>query len=584
MSSTAPAPAPAPVAPAPAPAPAAAAPRQAAQVWWHQLEDEDPISLEPLAELSYPPFELRATPGAGAALPGEANRWFDGRMLASYLVSTGCFLHPISRRELALEECEALDAYLLAHSLGTGNVAHTFSHKEDYTLAATPHNRVARLREEATGILAGMFANAATGGSSRRRAQGRPAASTGSRQRVPAMPTSMGGSGSGGATAGGSGLVVIDGDEMAESRAINDEIQTSWPSLPTPAPKPSWAVATGAPQPEPEPEPQPEPVAELPPLANHQVHFFGVRRRMAVESFLWSMREQCELRWLDAPPDGLWTTEGDWAIAAFEDPSAFREMGSRLGGGIRGLFSVRVLVVGEERGEQTGAEPLRVFLRAGRTRKTKEALVARDAAEAKRLAEAPAKAAAAKARAERAAVRRKERAAETAQRQAVRRVQEAAVRVERTQQMAEERAALLEARAKSKAAAAAAAAAKAAAKAEKKAAEKKRRMERDRKETVELAMRVVGAALGGTALLLAVCWLLEPWRRLTQVASACGKGMREQGLRGIGAVGCMEPLIIIAVLSLGAGVFALRLWLETGPSSQAVAARRHLAKHAKKQR
>ena len=75
----------------------------------------------------------------------------------------------------------------------------------------------------------------------------------------------------------------------------------------------------------------------------------------------------------------------------------------------------------------------------------------------------------------------------------------------------------------------------------------------------------VAFSLGGTALLLAVCWLLEPWRRLTQVASACGKGMREEGLRGIGAVGCMEPLIIIAVLSLGAGVFALRLWLETGP-------------------
>ena len=28
--------------------------------WWHSLEDVDPISLEPLAEMTYPPFQLKS--------------------------------------------------------------------------------------------------------------------------------------------------------------------------------------------------------------------------------------------------------------------------------------------------------------------------------------------------------------------------------------------------------------------------------------------------------------------------------------------------------------------------------------------
>ena len=38
-------------------------------------------------------------------------------MLAAYLIQSGSFFHPISRRELARDECEALDAYLAAHRL-----------------------------------------------------------------------------------------------------------------------------------------------------------------------------------------------------------------------------------------------------------------------------------------------------------------------------------------------------------------------------------------------------------------------------------------------------------------------------------
>lgn len=480
------------------------------KAWWHELDDVDPISLEPLSELEYPPFELPAQLDGARADAGEQNRWFDGRMLGSYLVSTGCFLHPISRRELLREECEALDAHLKTHNLGTACVAHTFAHREDYTLTATPHNRVARLREEATGILAGLFANAAVTSSRQRRSTASSDHGRGSRppvQRVPAMP---GTNNHGGATGQG-GLMVIDADDATESTAIDDEIQTAWPSLPAVAPKKSWAVAAGASEPEPEADQEAkeetESDEELPPLAAFQIHFFGVVRRMAVESYLWSMQDQHELRWLDAPPDGLWTTEGEWAVAAFEDREAWREMGSRLGGGIRGLFSARIYVdqqaETEEFAQTQGREQdngvMRVFLRAGRTRKTKEALVARNAAKEKHRLEAPAKAAAKAARAERAAARRNERAIESAQRAKVRRAQEALARAQRTAELAEQHAAMLQRRREEKEAAELALRLKAEAKAERHAASVRRRKARDRKEAVIKFGRLFGmgiAALG----------------------------------------------------------------------------------------
>ena len=75
--------------------------------WWTRLEQEtDPISLEPLAELGYPPFEL----SNDAA--GRVEAWFDGQVLAAYLVATGSFEHPVSRRTLTPDDCRRLDAYL----------------------------------------------------------------------------------------------------------------------------------------------------------------------------------------------------------------------------------------------------------------------------------------------------------------------------------------------------------------------------------------------------------------------------------------------------------------------------------------
>ena len=70
---------------------------------------EDPISLEPIRALRYPPFSLVADP----SLPHwTSSDYFDGQTLAAYLVNTGNFSHPISRRDLTRDECRALDAYL----------------------------------------------------------------------------------------------------------------------------------------------------------------------------------------------------------------------------------------------------------------------------------------------------------------------------------------------------------------------------------------------------------------------------------------------------------------------------------------
>jgi hypothetical protein len=38
--------------------------------WWHAVDEMDPISLEPIADLAYPPFELAIAPAAGVPAAG----------------------------------------------------------------------------------------------------------------------------------------------------------------------------------------------------------------------------------------------------------------------------------------------------------------------------------------------------------------------------------------------------------------------------------------------------------------------------------------------------------------------------------
>lgn len=80
-------------------------------------------------------------------------------------------------------------------------------------------------------------------------------------------------------------------------------------------------------------------------------------------------------------------------------------------------------------------------------------------------------------------------------------------------------------------------------------------------------------------------WLVEPSRRLVEVVGACSAGISTHGLRGFGAVGCAEPLLIIIGVAVLAGAWTLRAFLRSlkGPSKEVLAAKRHLEKQQKKQ-
>ena len=127
--------------------------------WWltELATEEDPISLEPLRKLRYPPFRLRADPELPHWVSAD---WFDGKVLASYLISTGQFNHPISRRALTRDECAALDSYLSEHQLGEAHVELVFRHVKrnvDSVTASSATSHVARLRAGAATVLGSLF-------------------------------------------------------------------------------------------------------------------------------------------------------------------------------------------------------------------------------------------------------------------------------------------------------------------------------------------------------------------------------------------------------------------------------------------
>ena len=76
-------------------------PAKGSKAWWKSIQDDDPISLERICELSYPPFQLDSC-------------YFDGKVLAHFLVSTANFINPMNRRPLLRDECLLLDRYTLS--------------------------------------------------------------------------------------------------------------------------------------------------------------------------------------------------------------------------------------------------------------------------------------------------------------------------------------------------------------------------------------------------------------------------------------------------------------------------------------
>ena len=96
------------------------------------------------------PFELKADLALTHAHGGS---YFDAKMLASYFVSAGNFVHPVSRRDVRRDECERLDAFLKDARKA---VTTAFDHREEYT-AATASGRLDRLRAEAEGLMRTLF-------------------------------------------------------------------------------------------------------------------------------------------------------------------------------------------------------------------------------------------------------------------------------------------------------------------------------------------------------------------------------------------------------------------------------------------
>ena len=113
--------------------------------WWKKLTDVDPISLEPLRQLKVAPFDL--------TVDGTRSSFFDGKILATYLVSTGQFVHPISRRELTRDDALRLDEHLRSTRTGKPCVTHAFDHQEDYKKKDDPENVVRQLQAEASELL-----------------------------------------------------------------------------------------------------------------------------------------------------------------------------------------------------------------------------------------------------------------------------------------------------------------------------------------------------------------------------------------------------------------------------------------------
>ena len=68
--------------------------------WWQRDLDAtivDPISLDPIRDLSYPPFELSSNHTSEAGVQANVKHYFDGQFLAHYVVSTANFMNPINR-------------------------------------------------------------------------------------------------------------------------------------------------------------------------------------------------------------------------------------------------------------------------------------------------------------------------------------------------------------------------------------------------------------------------------------------------------------------------------------------------------
>ena len=141
--------------------------QQQQQPWWHSLPSTacDPISLEPLNELPYPPFQLCSVDPTTATAAATLH-YFDGHVLAYYLVSQLQFIDPLNRRALLQSELESLDDYLRQFRLGTANTVEAFRTSEAKKRekgergeagSAGSAERAERMQADARSLLVSLF-------------------------------------------------------------------------------------------------------------------------------------------------------------------------------------------------------------------------------------------------------------------------------------------------------------------------------------------------------------------------------------------------------------------------------------------
>jgi len=212
-----------------------------AGLWWSSLTDVDPITVEPLSELPYPPFTIEVN--AGKSSTGETvkvTHYFDGKELANYIVRTGNFSNPNNRQPLNRVVCLRLDEYLTANHLPSSNVTDAFDlskaikiqqriNSEDGDLEAL-QRREEVLRRRATVMAGQLFDFGTMRGSN----QGRRGQRMDDMQQDQGRNFGFGGSRRVEAVAYGNGnLRVIDGNEWAteEDAGFNDEEE--FPAMPS---------------------------------------------------------------------------------------------------------------------------------------------------------------------------------------------------------------------------------------------------------------------------------------------------------------------------------------------------------------
>jgi hypothetical protein len=194
--------------------------------WWRTLEGDDVISLEPLCELPYEPFSLpsQLDASAMAVVSGQvdAYNYFDGKILSNYLISSGNFFHPVSRRSVSRSECEALDHYMQMHNLGHAGVTHVFDLKADTSDKSRHH--LEALQREATDILHSLFSAGATSSSSTARRQ---------YEHLQHLSTLRAPRGGRDGNDEGGWVIVDDDEEMSVAMSRQTE-EMMWPALPQP--------------------------------------------------------------------------------------------------------------------------------------------------------------------------------------------------------------------------------------------------------------------------------------------------------------------------------------------------------------